>query len=595
MTEVQAIHARFTGDTSNLDAAVRNATTRMDQFNDRVRAAAKRAADLGAAAGVATGAIAAAGSAILRTADEIGKAAQAAGVTTDQLQELRFAFGQVAGTTNRQVDQALQRFSVAIGEARQGTGEYLDTIKQLNVNLSQDTPAALEETLTALSQIEDDADRAAAASALFGTRAGPRLAGALKGGTEAVQSLRDAIQRDGGVISAENIDNAEAFNDQMDRLSKIVTADLANTMLENADAMQSLAEGMASVASAAVSGIAGLARFGSSIGTFLGERAGESYREELQEQLGTGAQPQRMRSFFRDRVASGSSAPAAMAAESGGAAAQEFFAVPQGMGGQLGIAASEEAAAALEVLREESLTRFEELQKRYMSEQELLLLSKQEELAIVQEALANRSITEEEARATTEQIEQEHMDKLAQIRERGMDQIDRITQQSFARQASFVAGQLEQMTRSTANENRAMFELNKAAALASAALDAREAITGSYKVGARIGGPKLGAAFAAAAAAAQASNIAAIASTSFGGGVAPGVGATAAPPVVDVGSGGNASGAGNNNAGSPASNQTLTVSGITADALFDGDSIRGLVQQIVEFQRDGGNVIIGDR
>jgi len=340
VTEVQAIHARFTGDTSSLDAAVRNATTRMDRFNDRMRKAAKRAADLGAAAGVATGAITAAGSAILRTADEIGKAAQAAGVTTDQLQELRFAFGQVAGTSARQVDQALQRFSVAIGEARQGTGEYLDTIKQLNVNLSQDTPAALEETLTALSQIEDDADRAAAASALFGTRAGPRLAGALKGGTEAVQALRDAIQRDGGVISAENIDNAEAFNDQMDRLSKVVTADLANTMLENADAMESLAEGMAGVASAAVSGIAGLARFGSSIGAFLGERAGKSYREELQEQLGTGSQPQRMRSFFRDRVASG---PAAPAAESGsGASAEDFFSVPQGMGGQLGIAASAE-------------------------------------------------------------------------------------------------------------------------------------------------------------------------------------------------------------------------------------------------------------
>jgi len=140
-----------------------------------------------------------------------------------------------------------------------------------------------------------------------------------------------------------------------------------------------------------------------------------------------------------------------------------------------------------------------------------------------------------------------------------------------------------------------MFELNKAAALASAALDAREAVTGSYKVGARIGGPTLGAAFAAAAAAAQASNIAAIASTSFGSGVAPGVGATAAQPVVDVGSGGNASEPGGGAPAGPAANQTLTVSGITADALFDGDSIRGLVQQIVEFQRDGGNVIIGDR
>ena len=96
----------------------------------------------------------------------------------------------------------------------------------------------------------------------------------------------------------------------------------------------------------------------------------------------------------------------------------------------------------------------------------------------------------------------------------------------------------EQQTAMTASSSRTMFEINKAAAVASATIDAWEAITGAYKVGARIGGPPLGAAFAAGAAAFQWPKIDAIMSTTFGGGGGSGSGLTVgsvpvAPSQID--------------------------------------------------------------
>lgn len=65
-------------------------------------------------------------------------------------------------------------------------------------------------------------------------------------------------------------------------------------------------------------------------------------------------------------------------------------------------------------------------------------------------------------------------------------------------------------------KSRGLFEIGKASAIANAVVSATETIPHAYKWGTQIGGPVLGASFAAAAGIAQAANIAAIESTSFG-------------------------------------------------------------------------------
>lgn len=90
-------------------------------------------------------------------------------------------------------------------------------------------------------------------------------------------------------------------------------------------------------------------------------------------------------------------------------------------------------------------------------------------------------------------------------------------QNTMQRTQTMAAG-LMQMTAVGAQNNRALFEINKIASLANATISGVQAVQDSYKFGATWGGPAGGAAMAAIAVAATAANLAAINSTSFGGG-----------------------------------------------------------------------------
>lgn len=205
-------------------------------------------------------------------------------------------------------------------------------------------------------------------------------------------------------------------------------------------------------------------------------------------------------------------------------------------------------------------------------------------MEFMRDALEDRIVTEEEYRARVEELEATHQDRMYGIREAGLQRMTQVTISAFHQQSKFAAGYLADMTASVARENKVMFEINKAAGIANALLHAKEAIVGAYKVGAGIGGPVMGAAFAAVAAAATAAQVAAIASQSYGSkGAAPSLaGGTPAPPVTPV-AGGTAPGQGGGG--------RLFVEGIDPGSIFSGRQMRELAERLLEYQRDGGQVV----
>lgn len=194
---------------------------------------------------------------IITTTDAIGKAAQTANVSAEELQRLRFAFGQLAGTGTRDVDLALQRFNKRLGEARAGVTGYAKAFDALSVSVTQDTEPALMATLEALAAIESNSERAGRAAKVFGIEAGPKIAAALSQGIDTLDDLKDLLPE---VITDRNVRTAAQVNDQLDKLSKTFTAGLANAVLTNADALLALASGLSSVAQAAIRAAGGLAR-----------------------------------------------------------------------------------------------------------------------------------------------------------------------------------------------------------------------------------------------------------------------------------------------------------------------------------------------
>lgn len=202
-------------------------------------------------------------------ADAIDKSAKVASVGTEQIQELRFAMGQLAGTTDRDVDLSLQRFNRRLGLARDGSAEYLKTFEALDVQLNQNTSQALEHTNRRLALVRDDADRAAMASKIFGEEAGPKLAAALDGGIEKVDSLRSSFRDGGGLIGAETIERAAELTDLMDKVNRQFTAERTTEILAYKDEVALLAEAFAGLQTKGIGAIGALARFGAGIGEAL--------------------------------------------------------------------------------------------------------------------------------------------------------------------------------------------------------------------------------------------------------------------------------------------------------------------------------------
>jgi hypothetical protein len=180
-----------------------------------------------------------------------------------------------------------------------------------------------------------------------------------------------------------------------------------------------------------------------------------------------------------------------------------------------------------------------------------------------------------------ERLNAEHQSRVNAMEEKAAAQRRAIQdQETRTRQAAF--GQFwSNMTSLMNSGSRAMFNIGKVAAIAKGLIDMREAIMGAYKVGARIGGPPLGAAFAAAAGAAQAANLAAIKSTQFngGGGSASAAGGGTVSSQALTGTGADAN--------TRRMDQTIFLSGLDPSQIYRGSD---LIDSINEAIRNGARI-----
>jgi hypothetical protein len=254
-----------------------------------------------------------------------------------------------------------------------------------------------------------------------------------------------------------------------------------------------------------------------------------------------------------------------------------------GAGASLGGSEGKEdpRAAEIEKYRETLAAKLEALQEFQMTEADLELKRHEERLLTLSEALALEMVTAEEARALQESLEEDHMRRMGEIRKKGWSDIQKFQNSTLSQQVRQVSGYLADITAGVARENKAMFEINKAAGIANAIVSAYEGISktlGAYPYPINI-------ALAAAHAAAAFAQVSAIKSQSFssGGGAAPSLaGGTPATPVTPV------------NGGTPQSaggGSLLTVEGVSPDALFSGRTVRALAERLAEHQRDGGTVV----
>src|SRR3990167_3165765 len=76
---------------------------------------------------------------VVQEVDGLAKAAKTADITAESLQELRFAFGQIADVVDEQVDQSLMRFTKRLGDASTGNKALAASFALLGVSVNQTT------------------------------------------------------------------------------------------------------------------------------------------------------------------------------------------------------------------------------------------------------------------------------------------------------------------------------------------------------------------------------------------------------------------------------------------------------------------------
>ena len=161
-------------------------------------------------------------------ADAIAKNARASGFAAETYQELLFAGSQL-GIQQQAMTSNLERFTKNIGEAANGTGAAAQMYERLGIDVVdangrvRDSALVLRDVAEAMQRFETDAERSAAAAALFG-REGIRLGAALAGGPAVIDDLSRTARELGLVLDESLLASAEAASDQLDRMQRIVSA-----------------------------------------------------------------------------------------------------------------------------------------------------------------------------------------------------------------------------------------------------------------------------------------------------------------------------------------------------------------------------------
>lgn len=198
----------------------------------------------------------------------------------------------------------------------------------------------------------------------------------------------------------------------------------------------------------------------------------------------------------------------------------------------------------------------------------------------------------EQYTAIREMTEQQHRDKLKQLALDGFMTSAQFAKLDAVTQTQIVLQKQGSIIGAAAQHSRAMFNMQKAVALAQAAIALPETVMDAYKWGTKYGGPILGAAFATTAAAAQLININAIKSSQFGGDMA------STPSAGGIGAGAIPGGTANTQAipaispstGAPRNVVDVTISLGSQDGLLPVSAVRSLIDQINEQIRDGATI-----
>lgn len=192
--------------------------------------------------------------------DEIGDTAGRLHVTTDALQEFRYA-NRLAGGEIEGADAALESFGATLGKAQAGLPKAQKAFKELGFTKAQiDSFKTVEEGLDAVTdrigKLKSDPQKDAVVDQLGLTG----MKTLVEGGLESMRQLKFEAQSLGLVMDSELIAKAGVANDKFESLERIIDVQLKSAFVDLAPVMLSLLKIAADIAKEFADAVADMQR-----------------------------------------------------------------------------------------------------------------------------------------------------------------------------------------------------------------------------------------------------------------------------------------------------------------------------------------------
>jgi hypothetical protein len=269
-----------------------------------------------------------------------------------------------------------------------------------------------------------------------------------------------------------------------------------------------------------------------------------------------------------DAIAASTAAAEEMAKIKAAAAAN---ADPGGGGSSVGLSDSEKKSLE---------DRIETLRDSWATEQELILEKYETDQAMLDEALENKLISEQQHREDLYNLALRYNEDVNKLEQNAAKARERIKQQEEQAKQNLIAQGWSKATALINSESRKMFEIGKAAAIANSIINTYQSVMNAMGTLP----PPVNFAVAAASLAFGLLQVQNIRKQSFqggGGAAATGSNSTAVNAAnTPVGAGGAA-----------APSQTMFIQGINPSSLYSGDQVKQLGQSLYDWSKDGGNVV----
>lgn len=618
---IGALRINLSADTAEFKRKLTQAERTAEKFG-RAVGSSLRTGITALAAGATAGAVALA--ALTKSSFETISAqvdlAKRVGASVAAIQTLQYQT-ELTGGSSEALAKALGTLNVRLGEAaREGAGPAYEAVKRLGLSIQALTEMDADERIKAISdrmaELGYSTEQQADTLRSLGIRQ-QEIINLFQEGSAAIDEARAELQAWGVLLSDIDAAKVEAAGDAWDKIKMVLTgvgnqiairlAPLISAIADSIGEAAKRAGGFGSVIDAAIGGavrlFAALQReiydiritWDTLVGAFIDgfNTLAGAIPNGVAKLLGMTPEDLGFKAIEHDYgnlINTLAKPPSdeeweAWLAEIRRKADEAAKALANSKRGQVGddgvvLTTTEDDLKEIEQYREKLAQKLVALQESLLTERETILAEYDQRLADLENFHNLELLTDQEYQDMLVRSKQETTDKLKKLN----DEVTKNQMRNFQQQADAwfdIAG-------SIASSLETLFGENKALAIAQAVINTAQAITRTL---AEYGATPIGWAAAAAAAAAGAAQIATIVRTSksskgSGGSIGGGIGRFSQASR----GGGNQS---QQQPSQPGTSSTLYVNGLTAGTFLSGEVVRELAEKLIEFQRDGGKIVLG--